>query len=172
MDPPQTTHASSCLCSSSPSPASFAPFWPWLSVPLRIHIIPPLTTPCQLLKFALCAFAFNLPTNMSNHRYNSWLKTKKKGELENLAESVGLSEYVHFTPDLLIYVPFTRAPPVLQYCPHRLALFLFCAQACPSAFATRPLYHHDPSMRSRKHSCADTNMQYRRLQERRPWCGS
>ncbi|EWZ37706.1 hypothetical protein IWW34DRAFT_265627 [Fusarium oxysporum f. sp. albedinis] len=36
---------------------------------------------------------------MSNHRYNSWLKTKKKGELENLAESVGLSDIDGYKKD-------------------------------------------------------------------------
>jgi hypothetical protein len=36
---------------------------------------------------------------MSTHRYNSWLKTKKKGELETLAESVGLSGFDGFKKD-------------------------------------------------------------------------
>ncbi|RGP71047.1 hypothetical protein FLONG3_7280 [Fusarium longipes] len=36
---------------------------------------------------------------MSTHRYNSWLKTKKKGELEILAEAVGLSDTDGFKKD-------------------------------------------------------------------------
>ncbi|KAJ4265524.1 hypothetical protein NW762_004813 [Fusarium torreyae] len=36
---------------------------------------------------------------MSNHRYNSWLKTKKKGELEFLAESVGLQDFDGYKKD-------------------------------------------------------------------------
>ncbi|KAF4999091.1 hypothetical protein FGRMN_2706 [Fusarium graminum] len=36
---------------------------------------------------------------MSTLRYNSWLKTKKKGELETLAESIGLSEIDGYKKD-------------------------------------------------------------------------
>jgi hypothetical protein len=73
-----------------------------------------------------------------------------------------------FHLDLLIYVPVFRAHHSFS---NIARIFFLCSyfapkHACPSAFATRPLYHHDPSMRLKEHSCADTYMQYRRLQER------
>lgn len=47
---------------------------------------------------------------MSNHSYNSWLKTKKKPELAQLAQQFGLQEYVcfHF-PRLRFFVYTVRA---------------------------------------------------------------